>query len=439
MGKYIIKKILYGALVLFGVVTAIFFLFNAKPGDPALMAGGQHATEEVIENIKKDLGLDLPLYERYVLYLNDLSFISIHNKNIEESRIYLDTSKYNATELFSLSENRTVVFKSPYLRRSYHSKREVSEVIFDRLPATVILALSAVLLATIIGIIMGIFSAVNKGTFYDNASFIVAVTGMSAPSFFMASIISVVGGLTWAKQMDIPSFPLVLMLLGMLIGISIYLKNKYRDGTYRFDLKKVLIWGAKGLIIGFGIWGLYIIVSSIFNLGDVPLIGGTITGPGTGLNPTGALTDIDDLTGEEVYHWENLILPALTLGIRPLAIVTQLTRSSMLDVLSQDYIRTAKAKGLSFYKVVVKHSLKNALNPVITAVSGWFASLLAGSVFVERVFGWNGIGNELVQALQNDDLPIVMGSVLVIATFFVMINILVDIAYGLLDPRVRVK
>ena len=255
----------------------------------------------------------------------------------------------------------------------------------------------------------------------------------------MASIISVVGGLTWAKQMDLPSFPFVLFVMATLVGLIVYFKNKYKDGTYKFDWKQILSWGVKGFVIGAGIWVLYIIVRSIFNFGEIPLISGTFPAPGTGLDPTGVLYDIDDLTGEEVYHWENLILPALTLGIRPLAIVTQLTRSSMLDVLSQDYIRTAKAKGLSFYKVVVKHSLKNALNPVITAISGWFASLLAGSVFVENVFSWNGIGNALVDALRNDDLPIVMGVVVVIATFFVVIQILVDIIYGMLDPRIRVK
>ena len=149
--------------------------------------------------------------------------------------------------------------------------------------------------------------------------------------------------------------------------------------------------------------------------------------------------EINDYTGDEEYHWENLVLPAITLGIRPLAIVTQLTRSSLLDVLSQDYIRTARSKGLSINTVILKHALKNALNPVITAISGWFASLLAGAVFVEQIFDWNGIGNELVIALKNDDFPLVMGVTIVIASFFVLINILVDIIYGYLDPRVRLK
>ena len=151
MVKYIVKKILYGFLVLFGVVTAIFFLFSAKPGDPALMAGGNHATAEVIQNIRKDLGLDLPMIERYALYLNDLSPLSIHNKKVQGSHLYLDTAKYDASVLMSFSENRVLVYKTPYLRRSYETKRAVSEVVFEKLPNTVVLAFASMFFATLIG------------------------------------------------------------------------------------------------------------------------------------------------------------------------------------------------------------------------------------------------------------------------------------------------
>jgi peptide/nickel transport system permease protein len=133
------------------------------------------------------------------------------------------------------------------------------------------------------------------------------------------------------------------------------------------------------------------------------------------------------------------LLPALTLGIRPLAIITQLTRSAMLDVLNQDYVRTAYAKGLSSRTVIWKHALRNALNPVITAVTGWFAELLAGAFFVEYIFGWKGIGKVTVDALEKLDYPVVMGSVLLSAFIFVLINILADLLYGIVDPRVRVS
>ncbi|MCW3116234.1 MAG: transporter permease [Chitinophagaceae bacterium] len=157
----------------------------------------------------------------------------------------------------------------------------------------------------------------------------------------------------------------------------------------------------------------------------------------TGLHITGNWFEIDEITGEKRLAFQNLILPAVTLGIRPLSIITQLTRSAMLDVLDQDYIRTAYAKGLSKTLVIWKHALRNALNPVITAITGWFAELLAGAFFVEYIFGWQGIGKVTVDALEKLDFPVVMGSVLISATFFITINILADIIYGVVDPRVR--
>lgn len=156
----------------------------------------------------------------------------------------------------------------------------------------------------------------------------------------------------------------------------------------------------------------------------------------TNLNMTGSLYEVDDFGNGKYIQWKNLILPAIVLGIRPLAVVSQLMRNSLLEVLNQDYIRTAKAKGLSFYQIIKKHALKNSLNPVVTAISGWFASMLAGAVFVEYIFGWNGLGKEIVNALNTLDLPIIMGAVLVIATLFIIINIFVDIIYGWLDPKI---
>jgi peptide/nickel transport system permease protein len=159
----------------------------------------------------------------------------------------------------------------------------------------------------------------------------------------------------------------------------------------------------------------------------------------TSLHISGSWLEIDEVTGQKRLTLQNLILPAITLGIRPLAIITQLTRSAMLDVLDQDYIRTAYAKGLSKRTVIWKHGLRNALNPVITAITGWFAELLAGAFFVEYIFGWQGIGKVTVDALEKLDYPVVMGSVLVSAAFFILINILADILYGVIDPRVRIE
>ena len=158
----------------------------------------------------------------------------------------------------------------------------------------------------------------------------------------------------------------------------------------------------------------------------------------TGLNMFGNLFSVDDYGEGEYLDLKNLILPAFTLGIRPLATLTQLTRNSMLEALSQDYIRTARAKGISFKRVVLRHALRNALNPVVTSASGWLASLLAGAVFVEYVFDWKGMGVVIVDALDQYDFPVVMGAILFICVLLVIINILTDLIYGWLDPRVRV-
>jgi len=159
----------------------------------------------------------------------------------------------------------------------------------------------------------------------------------------------------------------------------------------------------------------------------------------TNLEMTGSLYELDDIGENMTIVWKNLLLPAVVLGIRPLAVVIQLMRNSLLEVLNQDYIRTARAKGLSEFQVIKNHAVKNALNPVVTAISGWFASMLAGAVFVEYIFGWNGLGKEIVNALNTLDLPVIMGSVLVIAIVFITINIFVDVVYAWLDPKVKLQ
>ncbi|MCL4168590.1 UNVERIFIED_CONTAM: hypothetical protein GTU68_057805, partial [Idotea baltica] len=148
---------------------------------------------------------------------------------------------------------------------------------------------------------------------------------------------------------------------------------------------------------------------------------------------------LSDYTGLNLTGQLWLILPAITLGIRPLAIIVQLTRSAMLEVFSQDYIRTAYAKGLNKYQVVIKHALKNGMNPVITAVSGWLASLMAGAFFVEYIFDWKGLGFITIKAVQSLDFPVVMGVTLFVAAVFVLINIFVDLMYAVIDPRIRLS
>lgn len=215
------------------------------------------------------------------------------------------------------------------------------------------------------------------------------------------------------------------MLLAIVIGIPLGVlaavkHNSWVDTTAVFS--SIIGISAPSFFMG-------IIISYVF---------GFVLTDWTGLHITGNWFEIN-FSGEKKLTLQNLILPAITLGIRPLAIIVQLTRSAMLDVLDQDFIRTAYAKGLSARSVVWKHGLRNALNPVITAITGWFAELLAGAFFIEYIFGWKGIGKVTVDALEKLDFPVVMGSVLVSATFFILVNILADILYGLIDPRVRIR
>lgn len=213
---------------------------------------------------------------------------------------------------------------------------------------------------------------------------------------------------------------IIAIILGILLGIVSVL---FKDGWIDKTIQLVSTLGMS--------------VPSFFSAIVFAWLFGFVLHEYTNLNMTGSLYEVDDFGNGKYIQWKNLILPAIVLGIRPLAVVSQLMRNSLLETMSQDYIRTAKAKGLSLAKTIRKHAIKNSLNPVVTAVSGWFASMLAGAVFVEYIFGWNGLGKEIVDALNTLDLPIIMGAVLVIATLFIIINIFVDIIYGWLDPKIR--
>jgi peptide/nickel transport system permease protein len=422
--RYILKKTGYGLLVLWGVVTLVFSIFSINPGDPAAMLLGQRADEEAVERVRKELGLDLPWHKQYLLYLNDVSPVSLHRKE-EASRLYADPEKYEFVKLFEIQDH-LLVAKVPYLRRSYQSKKKVSEIIGEALPGTVILAVSAIAFALIVGVLIGVLSALYKGRFIDGFSLFSAVLGMSAPSFFSAIIISWIGGYLWSATTRLPAVPVALALMGFILSLF------YR----RRDSVRSVEWFLIGLLSGVGLLMVNGVCESLLGFSFLPWSEASLVLPGTGLEMTGSLYEVDVFEGEYLAP-ENLILPMITLGIRPLAIVVQLTRNALLEELSKDYTRTARAKGLSENRVVFGHALRNALNPVVTAISGWFASMLAGAVFVEFVFNWKGLGLQVFRPLQNDDFPVVMGSVLVIAAAFVLINIFVDIIYGILDPRIR--
>lgn len=358
MFNYLLNKAFYALLTLFGVVTVIFFLFNVLPGDPAQMMLGQNEDSQQLAIVKQKYGFDKPIGTQYLYYLNDLFPISFHSTS-DADYTYLSDNKYNAKELFTIA-NTTVVVKFPYLRESFTKQgKKVTEVLGETLPNTFVLAISAIVIAMIIGIGLGIVSALFKDQWLDKVIQVFSTLGMSVPSFFSA------------------------ILFAWFFG---YVLHEY-----------------------------------------------------TNLEMTGSLYEMDNFGETITIQWKNLILPAIVLGIRPLAVVIQLMRNSLLEVFNQDYIRTARAKGLSEFQIIKRHAIKNALNPVITAISGWFASMLAGAVFVEYIFGWNGLGKEIVNALNTLDLPVIMGSVLVIALMFIIINIFVDVIYSWLDPKVKLN
>lgn len=308
MATYIIRKLLYSILVLIGVITVTFSLMYVIPGDPARLMLGQRADIASIDAVRKQLGLDDPLYVQY-------------------GRFMLKAVQGD-------------------LGRSYSSNRDVLTTIIETFPATALLAVSALILSSIIGIMIGVISSVRPYTFADNFSMLVALFGISFPPFALGLIMALVFG-AWLKW-----FP-----------ISGYINN--------------------GMIY--------------------------------------------------------LVLPMLTLALRPLAIIARLTRSSMLDVLGQDYVRTARAKGVNEWKVIIKHALRNALNPVITTISAWLAALLGGTFFIEYIFNWPGIGLLAINSILSLDFPMIQGTVLFTAVIFIIVNMIVDIVYAFLDPKVKLS
>lgn len=381
-------------------------IFGLVP-DPSRELAGQNESEEVVQAIRKKFNLDLPLMKRYVLFVNDLSPIGVASSN-PESRLFNEA----VSPLFSISSDRVVCFKRPFLGRSYISNRSVADILADAFPGTMVLAFTALSFALIVGMFLGILAALNAGKSLDRLILLVASFGMSGPSFFMAIVIAWLGGFVWHDQFVIS---LYIALFGMVgFGIAKLMKKNTFNGMLF------------GLLAGCLVPSFSLLPSLNFSL------------PGTGLPMNGSLYAIDVWEGKYLA-WQNLILPAITLGIRPLAVIAQLMRNSVLEVQQQDYIRTARAKGLSELRVMSKHVIRNASNPVLTAASGWLASMLAGAVFVEFVFGWKGMGLEVFRSLEKNDLPVVMGAVLIIAVIFVVINILVDLLYAWIDPRVKVS
>ena len=305
MFNHIVRKLLYTVPVVWGVVTVVFILMAVVPGDPARLMMGQRGDPQTLQRIRQDLGLDLPLTQQYAKFIKELA--------------------------------------KGELGMSYRNNERVSSAIKTRFLATMRLSLWAMVIAVIVGITAGIVSAAKQYSVFDYSAMFIAVSGVSAPVFWV---------------------------------------------------------------------GLLLLLVFAYGLGWVPGI------------------------GEGDGSWRYLVLPAITLGVRPAALIARLTRSCMLEVLNQDYIRTARAKGIKESVVVMKHALKNAMIPVVTIIGTQISELLSGAVLTESIFAWPGIGRLAVEALINRDFPMIRGTVIVMALTFLVANLLVDISYSLFDPRV---
>lgn len=332
MLRYIIKRVLTVIPVLLGVSMLVFGFLRLIPGDPALVMLGERATEENVERVREQLGLNRPIHQQYLIFMGNAL------------RGDLGTS---------------ILRGEPVTRE-----------LVRRFPATIELTLGAILIALIIGIPAGIISAIRRGSAFDFASMLVALTGVSMPIF-------------WLGLMLVFLFSVVLHLLPT---------GGRLPAGLRFEPITNLL------------------------LLDTLLKGDTKT---------------------FVQALRHLILPAVALGTIPMAIIARMTRSAMLEVLNQDYIRTAHAKGLKERTVVVRHALRNAWLPVITVVGLQVGRLLSGAILTETVFSWPGIGRWLVDAIYARDYPIIQGVTLFIAVVFVGVNLFVDVLYALVDPRVK--
>lgn len=333
MPAFVLSRLGQGLLVMWGIVTLLFGLF-ALQGDPVEMMVGQNADAATREAIRIRYHLDEPVWMQYILYLHDLSPIG-----------------KDASGSFGI--------KSPSLGTSLQAGKPVVQLILDHMPGSAVLAGVSVLLASVLGISMGIVSALKPNGLLDRTNGVLAQLGMSAPSFWVAVI------LIW----------IFAIVLGPWTGLP-----------------------ANG----------YWIRDSVFSL---------------------------DTHADPRY----MVLPALALGIRPLSVIFMLSRGGLIEIMQGDYVRTARAKGLHETIVVFRHALRNSLPPVITAVSGWLASLLAGAFFIEYMFNWKGLGSLTIGALYRQDFPLLSGCILLTGAIFIMVNMLVEICYAWLDPRIRLN
>ena len=332
---YILHRLLSVGLSLFGVSLLVFFMVHLIPGDAALAILGERATEEALTELRRQMGLDQPLYKQYGVFLWDL--------------VHFD------------------------LGRSFKTNQPVIDEILRKFPATVELTFAAMIFSIFFGIAAGIIAAVNRGKFWDYTTMFGSLAGISMPIFWLG----------------------LMLILLLAYTFPIFPSSQRLDAVLDLDIQH----------------------RTHFYLIDTLLAGNFA-----------AFRDA-------IAH---LILPAITLGTIPLAIIARMTRSSLLEVLNQQYIVTAYAKGLPKWVVILKHALKNSIIPVLTVIGLQFGYLMGGAILTEHIFSWPGLGSWLRAAVEARDIRPVQGGVLFVATVFMTVNLIVDLLYAYFDPRIRI-
>lgn len=337
---------------LVGVIVMISLIIYMAPIDPAKVQFGQREDPETLIRLKQQYFMDKPFYIQVLRYIEDLSPVQ-YVRTDQKERL----QSYHYRKILS-TESGTLIFKFPFFRRSYVSGELVSDLIGEALPSTLILGFTAMVIASVLGLILGMIAAFHADSWQD--SLIVSFTTFlyAIPAYISAILFALVFGYLLSEWTHLP-------IQGSLFGLDDY-------GNEYFDIRK-------------------------------------------------------------------LILPSLALGLRPIAMICQMTRAAMIQVYQEPYIRTASALGLPSIRIFLRHAFPNALNPIITTLSSWLASLLTGAFFVEYVFNFRGMGDLTIQALNQFDVPVVLGCCVLIVTLFILINTLTDLLYVWIDPRIKIS
>jgi peptide/nickel transport system permease protein len=357
MIKYIIRRLLASIPVLFGVLAVTFALARAIPGDPCRAMLGEKATAEVCERFNREKGLDKPLTVQFGVYLKDVARGDFGD--------------------------------------SIRFKRPITDILIERLPTTVELGFFGLFLACLIGIPLGIISALRYNSIIDVGTMVWANVGVSMPIFWLGLMLAYVFALLLK---DTPFWlpPSGRMSAGVVVApfYEVYGWAVAEDTT----LHSVLEFFANMFVL-----------NSLITL-NWEVLKDTIT---------------------------HLILPAMALCTIPMAVIARMTRSSMLEVMGRDYVRTARAKGLSERLVVMRHAFRNALLPIVTIIGLQLGTVFSGAILTETIFSLAGVGRSLYEAITARDFPIIQGFTVVIALGYIIVNLIVDLSYAFLDPRIR--